>query len=100
MRNAGSPGKFNAAGLPDISGYVVNVAAQIDYTDGLSVGGAFAVPEQVETVTYSDKQVSNGHDGFTFKASRSAGEYGASDTVMPASINTILGIYLGQTSQV
>lgn len=90
-----SPGKFNAAGLPDISGYVVNITAQVDYTSGLSVGGAFAVPEQVETVTYSDKQVSTGHDGFTFKASRSSTRYGESDTVMPASCDMLVGVYLG-----
>jgi len=82
--------------MPDISGYVVNITAQVDYTNGLSVGGAFAVPEQVETVTYSDKVVSGGHDGFTFKASRSASEYGASDTVMPASVDMTVVLYLGR----
>ena len=101
LRNAaGSPGKFNAAGLPEISGYVVNITAQVDYTSGLSVGGAFAVPEQGETVTYSDKQVSTGHDGFTFKASRSSTRYGKSDTVMPASVDILFGLYLGRPAEI
>ena len=86
--------------MPEISGYVVNIAAQIDYTSGLSVGGAFAVPDQVETVTYSDKVVSSGYDGFTFKASRSSSEYGASNTVMPASVDMSVGLYLGRPAEV
>ena len=91
MRNAGGAGRYNAAGLPGIEG---SVGAWIRMTEGT---GAFYTPteqagnignEEFVTLTYNAPKT-------TFDASRCNEQYGSSDTVMPASADLSMGLYLG-----
>ena len=87
-------GRFNAAGLPGITG---TVGAWVRMTQGT---GAFYTPtEKAANVNLEDyAMVENNAAGTTFDASRCSSIYSASDTVMPASSDIITGIYLGRSA--
>ena len=95
MRNGGREGTYNAPGLPNIKA-AANVL--IAY-ENARMSGAFK-----ETWRNMNGSVGTGTTmgGYTFEldASQSSSEYGTSDTVMPASVDMKMGIYLGQTAQV
>jgi hypothetical protein len=88
-------GAYNAPGLPNIKA-AANVL--IAY-ENARMSGAFK-----ETWRNMNGSVGTGTTmgGYTFEldASQSSSEYGTSDTVMPASVDMKMGIYLGRTAQV
>ena len=88
---AGSAGGYNAPGLPDLSGYVPAVVMS---ESTVSATGPFSVGP----VTYTDA-VNPGqgqvHRSITFSASHVSAIYGASPTVMPASVDLPVILYLG-----
>lgn len=75
--------------LPNGSGFVANIAAQDDFTDGLSCKGVFAVRNNYELVSYST-QTRNGYDGFTFDLSKASSIYGQSSKVQPRSYYVLM----------
>lgn len=95
MRNAGTPGKFNAAGLPDI-----NAAWQTRWGSQIGTGTGAIRYAQTADVNSQSSQTSSTAKGatYTFAASLDNDVFGASDTVMPASADTLFGIYLGRTA--
>ena len=108
MRNAGVMGKYNAAGLPDLSGSYVPTM----YTGGGSSGerlglrdeptGVFSRGVSSDTVSsfvsgvYDN--ISGLHSALIFSANGYNRTYGASSTVMPASADVVMGLYLGRTA--
>lgn len=104
MRNAGSAGKYNIPGMPNIAGGFWDLlsssgVSDVVYTTMGNAGGAFYVPyhssgNDVATITTNGKKVSD-KDGIGLDASRSNSEYGAQSTVMPASADMVVGLYLG-----
>lgn len=93
MRNGGSLGAYNSPGLPNIKA-AANVL--IAY-ENARMSGAFK-----ETWRNMNGSVGTGTTmgGYTFEldASLSSSKYGTSDTVMPASSDMLVGIYLGHTA--
>ena len=91
-----TPGKFNAPGLPNIIG------GNINYMDiGIHQPGENAFRSNVDT---ADSQLEiAGTSTFNssillLNASLSNGTYGASNTVMPASTDMTVGLYLGRSA--
>ena len=95
LRNGGTLGRYNVPGIPNIKA-AANVL--IAY-ENARMSGAFK-----ETWRNMNGNVGTGTTmgGYTFEldASLSSAKYGASDSVMPASVDMKMGIYLGQTAQV
>ena len=88
LRNAGTSGKYNAAGLPDISGELYG-------------GTIFDVASGALRPAHSNEHGRDtggisGNDGFVFRASLSNPTYGAQSTVMPESADILCGLYLGR----
>ena len=95
MRNGGTSGKYNIPGLPEISGYI-NIQG--------SQGGGFWTNERGGALTFSSEQsdfqlssISGGptYSGIIFSAGGSNKIYGSSSTVMPSSVDFIVGLYIG-----
>lgn len=90
----GVAGGYNAPGLPDLSGYVPAVVMS---ESTVSATGPFSVGP----VTYTDA-VNPGqgqvHRSIIFNASHVSAIYGASPTVMPASIDLPVILYLGNSA--
>ena len=87
-------GKRLGPGLPDILGTLPSENGAVG-TSGAFAGGASGVqsylgPDGTDSISYQ----------LSFKASRSSGVYGASATVMPASAETLIALYLGHPAQV
>ena len=98
LRNGGTMGRYNAPGLPNIIG------GNINYMDiGIHQPGENAFRSNVDT---ADSQLEiSGASTFNssillLNASLSNGTYGASNTVMPASTDMHMGIYLGRPAKV
>lgn len=97
LRNGERVGRYNVPGLPDAQGYIRPIADQGKPEEPITnASGAFGVQSYVE-----------GGGGFmsggTCRATRismslanSNTAYGASSTVMPASADIIVGLYLGR----
>ena len=88
-------GKYNAPGLPDIEGYLAGADFDGDSSDAFT--GAF------QSTGWTDPGMAGGGDhkierSVAFLASRSNSIYGASTTVMPASVNLPIILYLGNSS--
>ena len=88
-------GKYNAPGLPDIEGYLSGADFDGDSSDAFT--GAF------QSTGWTDPGMAGGGDhkierSVAFLASRSNSIYGASTTVMPASVNLPIILYLGNSS--
>lgn len=92
MRNGGTIGRYNAPGMPDIYGSLIACYEQ----EHSGFSGAF----------WSDDEHIAGSTGGAddrivyFNASKCNGEYGAQATVMPASVDMAVGIYLGCSAEV
>ena len=102
MRNGETSGKYNEAGAPGISGTFTDLAVGADGL--LTMGnatGAFRVPANVGLTVQkaSTREVlAQSGDGIAFNASWSSTVYSASDTIMPASADMIVALYLGRTA--
>ena len=93
LRNAGTAGRYNVPGLPDVVAGWSNMQVYRDQEAIIGFSGALdGHPVQEAMVLGS---VHYGWDGVNFYASRSNSEYGAQSTVMPASADMIFGLYLG-----
>ena len=92
---AGNAGGYNAPGVPNITGWFGNLAAQnVNMPDG-GYAGAFKSNLEGLFGGYGVVDEKTLFDGFSFDASRSNVIYGASSTVMPASVNLPTILYLG-----
>lgn len=93
LRNAGTSGKYNAAGLPDINGSSYNVFAHTHDESG-ALYNEIIDDSGVNVVSDAYYKLAN----IIIDASISSLIYGASDTVMPASTDVVVGLYLGRTA--
>lgn len=102
MRNTGNVGKFNEPGLPNFIG-----ACHIGFPEGQQ--GTFGHTGAVAAVghivgMYGGGSISDhsaGHEGgIQIDPSLVSDIYGAVDTVMPASADMAVGIYLGRPAEV
>lgn len=102
MRNAGTPGQYNSPGLPGIIGNFTDLAVGADGLNTMgSANGAFRVPANVGLSLQKATArsiLSETGDGIAFDASWSSSVYSGSDTVMPASADMTVGLYLGRTA--
>ncbi len=95
LRNGGMIGQYNEAGLPNIMGAWSNVwtltgAVQSGAIVGISGEYSNSLPPgSVATVT-----------SYTVDASRSSAIYGANSTVMPASADMVISLYLGRPAEI
>ena len=99
LRNAGTVGdigRFNPAGMPDIIGHFdgcdILGDSQSDWSGAFSRDG----------MLYGNVAVATPGIGIelptTFKASLYSAVYGKNSTVMPASVDMVIGLYLGRTA--
>ena len=103
---SGQAGKYNAPGMPEISGDFWDLASGADnIVSGLmgNASGAFRTGTQnhggvQQASTRNTTSATN--DGISFLASRSNRIYGASATVMPSSANLPVALYLGGPAQI
>ena len=94
MRNGGTLGRYNTAGIPDLLGSISNIAsggAQIS-TDA----GALYISERGSNAVEPNGNIYGNTFQLEVKASRYSQTYGSSDTVMPASGDILFGLYLGR----
>ena len=105
MRNTGTVGKYNVAGLPEILGVLQprTLENKVSGQAGAIVGaaGAFALSVQGgggNTASLVASGDSFTADSITLRASLSSSVYAASSTVMPASVDFVAGLYLGRTA--
>ena len=89
VQGAGT-GSSNAAGSPEISGGINFGVTDGDGWGAFSFvrGGSYGVMSPISNDAYH----------FDFNASRCSDIYGASETVMPESVNVPIAIYLGTSS--
>ncbi len=90
-----SAGKYNKPGLPDITGGVHTGGGS---NDGFT--GAFYGQDISLIAGQHPTSVPINSSNFHFAASRATQTYGASDTVMPASVETPVALYLGRSTEV
>ena len=92
--SAGDIGRFNPAGMPDIIGHFDGCDILGDSQSDWS--GAFCR----DGMLYGNVAVATPGIGIelptTFKASLCSAVYGKNTTVMPASVDTQMGLYLGR----
>lgn len=97
LRNGGTVGAYNAPGLPDIvgsAGVGGNLGTSYELCmDGNS--GALGAKSEKTIHSYASQTVDNTYGGLSFAASQSSSLYGSSNTVMPASVDMTVGLYLG-----
>ena len=86
-------GKFTAAGLPDLEGKMYS-GTYNDYT----TSGAFYTPGLPHLIHTLSGGSNFGGEFFYFKASRYNAIFGSCNTVIPASVDAVVGLYLGRTA--
>ena len=98
LRNGGTNGKCNAPGLPEMLGSFSLVWSNNWTFPSNGAAGCFYLSD----VQPASAPPYNGSDGYNLasnvriQASRSSSVYGASSTVMPASADVSMGLYLGR----
>ena len=94
----GAAGRYNAAGVPNITGRLEAIRFQGD----ASIGDSFWSGSIETDISYKNLNVEQGGlygtTGYNFNAAKSSYVYGGSDTVMPSSVDMVIGIYLGTTA--
>lgn len=95
LRSGGTIGRYNAPGAPDISGESGGYWANKSIAEG-ALG--FSVIETEQSYSGGSEPVTVRN--MTLAASLSNPIYGASSTVMPASADMAIGIYLGRAAEV
>lgn len=99
LRNGGNVGQFNRAGMPNITGlYYFRSAADASFNSPSYSGAIYYGPRgnsgpRLSVGSDNEQAVSVGLD-----ASKSSQEYGAQSTVMPASVDMIVALYLGRVA--
>ena len=93
-------GATNQPGLPEISGSFAVRGTMINDNSVLETTGAFLYTNTSYDERFASFQVSSNlsSQGCTFNAARNNRIYGASPTVMPASVNLPAILYLGRPS--
>ena len=90
--------------MPGITGNFADLAVGADGLNTMgSANGVFRVPANVGVSLQkatARSTLSETGDGIAFDASWSSPVYSGSDTVMPASADTIFGLYLGRPTEV
>lgn len=89
-------GKYNTPGLPNITG-TMQGTRRMDQL--ITETGALYWLGRDTSVTVTQAAVSTPAD-IGFNASRSNNVYGASATVMPASVETPVALYLGRPAEI
>ena len=91
-------GATNQPGLPEISGSFAVRGTMINDNSVLETTGAFLYTNTSYDERFASFQVSSNlsSQGCTFNAARNNTIYGASPTVMPASVNLPAILYLGR----
>ena len=91
-------GATNQPGLPEISGSFAVRGTMINDNSVLETTGAFLYTNTSYDERFASFQVSSNlsSQGCTFNAARNNTIYGASPTVMPASVNLLAILYLGR----
>ena len=88
-----TPGRYNVPGMPGIT-----ASFGLRWGSTVNTGsGAISMSQTGEDLTQNSQTASTAKAAiWTFTASRSSKEYGAQTTVMPASVDTQMGLYLGR----
>ena len=91
-------GATNQPGLPEISGTFAVRGTMINDNSVIDTTGAFFYTNTSHDERFASFQVSSNlsSQGCTFNAARNNTIYGASPTVMPASVNLLAILYLGR----
>ena len=100
MRNGSATGKYNAPGLPEILG-AVSLAWPDAWTfPSAGASGCLYMSDFTDaSIPIAEKSTGwNLPANVRMAASRSNSEYGNQPTVMPASADSLFGLYLGRTS--
>ena len=93
LRNGGSNGKYNVAGMPNASGYADG------YTWWKSSHGVIELSNaSSDAPTINSGAI--GYHSFSIDLSRQSDIFGMSNTVMPESVDTLCSIYLGRPAEV
>ena len=91
-------GKYNAPGLPNIAG--ISDLGGFSSREVQPSGPFFnTVLEEYRMLQVFDSQLHN-IETMIFDASRSSPIYGSSDAVMPASVESVVALYLGSPAHV
>ena len=95
MRNAGDLGKYNGPGLPDATGMFRRI---VMFDKTMTATGVFS--ETTSTAEGSSNMGSSGEmvAALQFALSSVNGIFGAASTVMPASTDVAIALYLGSTA--
>ena len=102
LRNAGNLGRFNPAGLPNITG-TAGIGGNMGSSYELCImgsSGALNANGDKGIHSYSSTSADNTYGGLSFNASAASPYYGASSTVMPDSADLFMAIYLGCPAEV
>ena len=96
-------GATNKPGVPNLTGTITSTTPYVSYF--VTVAGSDGVfdwttASRINLVANTSGGRSQSLDELSFDASNSSSLYGASSTVMPASVNQPLIIYLGTAAQV
>ena len=96
LRNAGTAGRYNAAGLPDFIGsFSIRPSSNGNESSTGAVWSKYGTTMQrtgIDTSATLEQFV------YTVQPSRYSSIYAASNTVMPASADVVIGLYLGRTA--
>lgn len=97
-QGAEGAGATNQPGLPEISGTFAVRGTMINDNSVIDTTGAFLYTNTSYDERFASFQVSSNlsSQGCTFNAARNNTIYGASPTVMPASVNLLAILYLGR----
>ena len=85
-------GQYNKPGMPDVTGGWASLSYQ-----GQGTYGAITLTDTVDSSSMAGNQVIKVRS-FSFAASLSSTQYGAQSSVMPASADMTVGLYLGRTA--
>lgn len=97
LRNAGTAGRYNTPSLPNATGYSNGSTDNRKSTSATGVFyDAYLVADNLAYATYDNLQNKLSVPGIDLSKANSI--FGASDTVMPASVDMVAGLYLGRTS--
>ena len=96
LRNTGTVGRYNAAGLPDFIGsFSIRPSSNGNESPTGAVWSKYGTTMQrtgIDTSATLEQFV------YTVQPSRYSSIYAASNTVMPASADVVIGLYLGRTA--
>ncbi len=97
LRGAGTMGRYNAPGLPNATGYSNGSTDNRKSTSATGVFyDAYLVADNLAYATYDNLQNKLSVPGIDLSKANSI--FGASNTVMPASVDITVGLYLGRSA--